>query len=153
KAAARALAQQGYGQPRGTGNHQGDNPNKHEEAWTSPDISLLNDRRGNLPDFPVDALSGQWQEWLRKGAPGAGVTPGHVAVPFFCIASGLIGTARRVRASRSWSEPITLWGAVVGYSGSGKTPGLDVTRRALSQIAKNRQHRIGELQRAHETRA
>ena len=40
-------------------------------------------------------------------------------------ASGLIGTARRIRASTSWSEPCTMWTAIVGFSGSGKTPGID----------------------------
>ena len=91
--------------------------------------------------------------WLLRTARGAGVTPGHVAVPFLGIASSLIGTARRVRASRSWSEPLTMWVAIIGFSGTGKTPGLDVTRRALSLIERERKYKIAELQREHETRA
>jgi len=43
--------------------------------------------------------------------------------------------------------------AVVGFSGTGKTPGLDVTRRALSLIERGRKQKIAELQREHETRA
>ncbi len=64
----------------------------------------------------------------------------------------MVGTARRVRASRSWYEPLSNWTATVGFSGTGKTPGLDVSRRALSLIARNRKHKLGELQRAHERR-
>jgi hypothetical protein len=91
--------------------------------------------------------------WLLRAAPGAGVTPGHVAVPLLGIASSLIGTARRVRACRSWSEPLTMWVALLGFSGTGKTPGLDVTRRVLSLIERGRKQKVAELQREHETRA
>src|SRR5215467_14880969 len=46
-----------------------------------------------------------------------------------------------------------MWVAVVGFSGTGKTPGLDVTRRVLSVIERSRKQKIAELQREHETRA
>ena len=69
-------------------------------------------------------------------------------MPLLGIASSLVGTARRIRASRSWSEPLSMWVAVVGFSGTGKTPGLDVTRRALSLIERERKQEIAELQRA-----
>ena len=40
----------------------------------------------------------------------------------------------------------------LGYSGAGKTPGIDVSQRALARIERNRKHLIGELRRAHETK-
>ena len=58
-----------------------------------------------------------------------------------------------MRACRSWSEPLTMWMAVVGFSGTGKTPGLDVTRRVLSVIERARKQKIAEMQREHESRA
>ena len=81
-------------------------------TWEEPDWALLDDRRGELPDFPVEALPASLRGWLLRAARGAGVTPGHVAVPLLGIASSLIGTARRVRACRSWSEPLTMWVAL-----------------------------------------
>jgi Protein of unknown function (DUF3987) len=90
--------------------------------------------------------------FLELSAHGAGVMVDHVAVPMLAIASGLIGTARRVAPSRSWSEPCTMWTATIGYSGTGKTPGLDVTKRTLSNIESNRKDKIAALRRAHETR-
>jgi hypothetical protein len=72
-------------------------------------------------------------------------------IPLLGIASALIGTARRVKASGSWSEPFTTWSGVIGFSGSGKTPGLDVIQRALSKIEHARKARLTELQRKHET--
>ena len=122
-------------------------------TWQEPDWALLDDRRGELPDFPVEALPASLRGWLLRAARGAAVTPGHVAVPLLGIASSLIGTARRVRACRSWSEPLTMWVALLGFSGTGKTPGLDVTRRVLSLIERGRKQKIAELQREHETRA
>jgi hypothetical protein len=95
-------------------------------------------------------LSAIWQEWATNAAHGAGTALDHVVVPLFGIAASLIGTARRLKASTSWTQPLTLWTAVVGYSGAGKTPGLDVSQRALARIERNRKRLIGELRRAHE---
>jgi uncharacterized protein DUF3987 len=121
-------------------------------SWECPDFSLLDDRRGELPPFPLDVLSPSWQEWGTNAAHGAGTRVDHVVVPLLGIASSLIGIARRARASKSWLEPFTMWTAIVGYSGTGKTPGLDVTQRALARVERNRKHLIGELRRAHESK-
>jgi hypothetical protein len=120
--------------------------------WVDPDWSILDDRRGELPDFPIDTFTEPWQEWLQRAAHGAGVTTGHVAVPLLGVTSSLIGTARRVRASRSWSEPMTLWACVVATSGDRKTPGLNVTLRALNLIEKGNSAAINVARLAHETR-
>ena len=68
---------------------------------------MLDDRRGKLPSFPTDMFSPPDRGWLDRAAHGAGVSPDHVAVPLLGVASSLIGTARRVQASRPWSEPMT----------------------------------------------
>jgi len=144
----------GIGGAKRTSNEQQARGRKAETGTSEePDWALLDDRRGELPDFPVEALPASIRDWLLRSARGAGVTAAHVAVPLLGIASSLIGTARRVRACRSWSEPLTMWVAVIGFSGTGKTPGLDVTRRALSLIERGRKQKIAELQRDHETRA
>ena len=128
-------------------------PRASGHDWDDPDVSLLDDRRGELPDFPVNVMTENWQMWIRLAARGAGVTPAHVAVPLLAIASSLIGTARRVQASRSWSQPMTIWAALVGFSGTGKTPGIDATKRALTWIDRTRKDKIAKLALEHETRA
>jgi hypothetical protein len=110
--------------------------------WGDPDWSLLDDRRGQLPDFPLAVLSPEIRNFLERSAHGAGVVVDHVAVPLLSIASSLVGTSRRIAPSRSWSEPCAVWTAVVGYSGTGKTPGLDVAKRALSNIERERRDKI-----------
>jgi hypothetical protein len=123
-----------------------------EDTWNDPDISILDDRRGDLPEFPIEALSPQCREWIVRAAHGAGVTPAHVAVPLIAITASLIGTARRVQAARSWTQPCTLWAAVVGFSGSGKTPGLDTVKRALAMIERMEKSKIVDMQNAHEAK-
>src|SRR5262249_16962570 len=122
-------------------------------GWHDPDFSLLDDRRGELPDFPVNVLAAKWEAWIELAARGAGVTLAHVAMPLVGVASALIGTARRVQASRSWSQPMTLWGPMVGASGTGKTPGIDATKRALSWIDRLRKEKIAKLALEHQTKA
>jgi hypothetical protein len=121
--------------------------------WEFPDWSILDDRRGELPDFPLDCLGAPVREWVERAARGAGVTPAHVAVPALGIASSLIGMVRRAKASKSWAQPMTCWTAVVGASGTGKTPGIDTIRRALAQVDRDNRSRIADLQRKHEEKA
>jgi hypothetical protein len=73
-----------------------------------------------------------------------------VALPLIGIASGLIGQSRRVNAAPGYAEPMTCWAALVGDSGIGKTPGIDQTRRPLSDIEFDREHDITRLRREHE---
>ena len=119
-------------------------------SWEDPDISILDDRRGELPEFPLDVLSARWREWVVRAARASGTTPAHVAVPLLGIISALIGTARRVQACRSWTEPVAFWTGIIGFSGSGKTPGLNATKRALSMVERLRRSEIEEAQRQHE---
>ena len=113
-----------------------------DSAWPMPDWSLLDDRRGQLPAFPLHHLPSSWQAWLLRASRGAGVGPDLVFPHILSAASSLVGSARRVQASTSWSEPILLWTAVVAHSGVGKTPGLNVMRRALSIVEHERQERL-----------
>jgi Protein of unknown function (DUF3987) len=122
-------------------------------SWEEPDPSLLDDRRGDLPEFPIETLSVPLQDWVKRAAFGTGVTHAHVAVPLLAIGSSVIGTARRVRASSSWSQPMTLWMATVGYSGSGKTPGIDASKLALRVVERSRGYKLDELRRRHDVKA
>jgi hypothetical protein len=124
-----------------------------EDRWHDPDWSILEDRRGaDLPEFPVELLSENVANWVRRAASGAAVTPAHVALPLLIIASGIIGTARRVQAASSWSEPLAMWGSVIGYSGTGKTPGIDTVKRPLSRIARELKKKSQDARLAHESK-
>ena len=122
------------------------------DPWGEPDWSLLDDRRGQLPEFPIEALSQACREWVERAAHGAGVNIAHVAIPLIGISSSLIGTARRAMASPSFTQPLTCWTATVGFSGTGKTPGIDATKRALAFVERARKEKIEAVRLAHEAR-
>jgi hypothetical protein len=103
-------------------------------SWDAPDESLLEDRRGVLPEFPHGIFPSHLSDWLTRASRGVGTRIDHVAVPLLGVASSLIGKSRRVQASTSWIVPMTLWTSVIGYSGDRKTPGLQVNTRALDTI-------------------
>lgn len=144
--------EQAQGQAPSADGTQDNNSHEPSAQWAEPDWSLFDDRRGELPEFPVDVLSKAVREWLMPAARGAGVGADHVIIPLLTVASTLVGASRLVRASRSWAEPLALWTSVVGFSGSGKTPGLNVTLRALAAVEHDRKNKLGALRRAHELR-
>jgi hypothetical protein len=124
---------------------------KSDIGWDDPDISILDDTRGeDLPEFPLQVFSKNCGDWVERAAYGAGVTVAHVASPLLGIASSVIGTARRVQASRSWSQPCTIWTAVIGYSGSGKTPGLDSVRIPLASVERGLKDKIAGARQSRE---
>ena len=122
-------------------------------SWDDPDLSLLEDRRGDLPDFPLTDLSKGLQGWVKDAADGKACTVDHVAVPFLGVASSLIGVSRRAQASPSWVQPMTSWTGIIGPSGSSKKRGLEASRDALTEVEKQYQLRISALRLAHNTRA
>ena len=140
--------------PNNKAGHSSDSSKPNQSSartFDDPDWSILDDRRGELPEFPLPVFSEKIQELIRRTAKGAGVTPAHVAVPLIGIVSGLIGTGRRVKATSSWLQPLTCWTVVVGFSGTGKTPGLNVTRRALKEVERLNKA-DDERKRRHETK-
>ena len=102
-----------------------------DPSWAEPDASLLEDRRGELPEFPIEVLPPSLSNWLLRASRGAGVRTDHIAVPLLGVTSSLIGMARRIQATTAWLEPMTLWTCVVAQSGDRKTPSLKVLLRGL----------------------
>jgi hypothetical protein len=127
--------------------------NAFDPSWVEPDESLLEDRRGELPEFPIEVFPPLLSKWLLRASRGAGVRSDHIAVPLLGVASSLIGTARRVQATTAWLEPLTLWPCVVAQSGDRKTPGLKVVLRPLDRIEKENSPQYREANRAHQMRA
>jgi Protein of unknown function (DUF3987) len=124
-----------------------------DHSWATPDETLLEDRRGELPEFPSDVFPPPLSSWLLRAARGAGVQIDHIAIPMLGVASSLIGKARRIQASTSWIEPTTLWSCVVGQSGDRKTPGLQVILRALDRIEEENSPQQRAAEHAHMLRA
>lgn len=72
--------------------------------------------------FPVDALPAPIREYVRQAAAALCCDPAYVALPALTVAASLIGNTRTIRLKRGWEEPMILWTAVVGESGTLKSP-------------------------------
>ena len=122
-------------------------------SWEEPDSSILDDRRGELPEFPCETLppSGNhgwtarraWCRRHRRSCRGAGdhdrCRPGWHRHAGACLAV-MVGAAHAVERTDR----------VVRHR---KDPGIDVTKRALASIERARKERVLELQRQHDTKA
>jgi hypothetical protein len=81
-------------------------------TWDQPDWSLLEDRRGDLPEFPLNVLDAGWQAWARETSHGSGTSVAHVVVPLLALSPPSLASrgAYRFRArGSSRSECGPLW--------------------------------------------
>jgi hypothetical protein len=93
-----------------------------------------------LPDpyrpFPVHALPEPLRGFAAAGAAALGCDPCYLALPALAVASGLVGNTRTIRLKRDWSEPSVLWAAIVGDSGTLKSPALKLVVGPVYRLQK-----------------
>jgi hypothetical protein len=83
--------------------------------------------------FPVELLPPIVREYVAEGAESRACDESVVALPVLVTLAACIGTTRRIEPKRGWPEPSILWGAVVGRSGTLKSPGLDLARDIIER--------------------
>lgn len=76
--------------------------------------------------FPVAVLPEPIRGFVDAGARAIVCDPAFVALPLLTALGAAIGNTRRVRLKRGWSAPPLLWTAIVGESGTSKSPALDL---------------------------
>ena len=81
--------------------------------------------------FPLDALPQVPQAYVRAAAAALDVPPALVAVPMLAVLSSGVGASARLQLKESWTEPATLWTAVVAPSGATKSASM---RHALRPV-------------------
>lgn len=95
--------------------------------------------------FPIEALPKPIASFVRDCANAIGCDPSFIALPLLVGFASAIGNSRRIQLKRGWTEPAILWGAIIGESGSTKSPALELALRPLHQ----RQDR--QMREYHET--
>lgn len=76
--------------------------------------------------FPVDALPEPVRGTVTVTALAIGCDPSFVALPLLSGLASAIGNTRRIQLKRAWTEPAVIWTAIVGESGTKKSPAMDV---------------------------
>ncbi len=72
--------------------------------------------------FPLEVLPATVRQFIREGAESIGCDPSYIALPLLAGLSAAVGNTRRIRLKGGWTEPCNIWTAVIGESGTHKTP-------------------------------
>lgn len=107
-----------------------------------PPASGRNDAADRYEPFPVDALPAPIRGFVENVANTVGCDPSYVALPLLSALAAAIGNTYRIQLKKGWTEPAIVWSAIVGDSGSGKSPALEAVFQSINKLQ-------AELLRAH----
>jgi hypothetical protein len=96
-----------------------------EDAWASPDLTLLREGRRPAPHMPVSLLGPFWEEWAISRARAASAPADYTGTALLACAGAALGNVRWPVAGAGWSESPVLWCALVGSPSAGKSPAMD----------------------------
>jgi hypothetical protein len=100
--------------------------------------------------FPVDALPDPVRGFVEDGARAIGCDPSYLALPLLTAIAAAIGNTRRLELKRGWSAPPILWGAIVGESGTAKTPAFRLVMRPVRDRQRKALERHAEEMKEYE---
>jgi hypothetical protein len=107
--AARDLYQQGYGS------------RKAPKVEIKAEISEIIDRI----QFPLDIFPEDLQKYIVHSANTLGLSTDYMGSAFIWLTSVIIGNALKIEVKPGWQETATVWIAIVGKPGIGKTPSIN----------------------------
>ncbi len=81
--------------------------------------------------FPVDVLPDPIRGFVAEAAKAIGCDPSYIALPMLSGLASAIGNTHRIALKRRWPEPAIVWTAVVGESGTMKTPAFKLAMKAI----------------------
>lgn len=100
--------------------------------------------------FPVNVLPEPIRGFVDAGARAIGCDPSYLALPLLTAIAAAIGNTRRLELKRGWSAPPILWGAIVGESGTAKTPAFRLVMRPVRERQRRALERYAEAVKRYE---
>ncbi len=100
--------------------------------------------------FPIDAMPEPAAAFVREGSEAIGCDPAYIALPLLTVLASAIGNTRRLRIKNGWEELPILWAAVVGESGTMKTPAFRLAQKPLREVQAEMFKRYGKDKAAFE---
>src|SRR5262249_46176932 len=83
--------------------------------------------------FPPDALPEPLRGFVASGGQATGCDTPYLVLRMLTMRAAAIGNARRIQLKRGWTAPPILWCAIVGESGTAKTPAFKLALRAFRE--------------------
>ncbi len=100
--------------------------------------------------FPVEALPEPLRSFVTKGAQAIGCDPSYIALPLLSALASAIGNSRRIQLKSGWTEPAIIWTAIVGESGTLKTPAYKLAMGPTRDLQGDALKRFAEEQAKYE---
>jgi len=104
---------------------------------TEPEDAPIQTGPARFVPFPVDVLPEPIRSYVVRGSKALCCDSSFIALPMLSGLASAIGNTHRIQLKRSWTEPSIVWTAIVGESGTVKSPALELALGAV----RNRQHR------------
>jgi hypothetical protein len=83
--------------------------------------------------FPVKSLPDDVRRFVVEAADAIFCDPSFIALPMLGLLARAIGNRRVIRLKSTWFEPAIIWAAIVGKSGTHKTPAIKNVMRVLEE--------------------
>ena len=122
-----------FSRPRDSSEHsppEGKETTQTEQQGGSADAS-------QFEPMPLQYFPPVMRDYVNSVSQSVGCDPSFVALPLLAVCAGVIGNARRLLVKRGWFVPPIIWSALIGESGTQKSPPL----RAVIRPLKTRQQR------------
>ena len=81
--------------------------------------------------FPVRALPQPIRSFVDEAAGSIGCDASYIALPMLAGLASAIGTTTRIQLKSDWTEPAILWCAIIGESGTSKSPAIELALRPI----------------------
>jgi hypothetical protein len=86
--------------------------------------------------FPVDALPMVARQFVSEGAAAIGCDASFLTLPLLTMAGAALGANRWLEVKPGWRVPPILWSAIIGRSGTNKSPALNLISGLLVPVMK-----------------
>lgn len=84
--------------------------------------------------FPLECLPEPIWTYVAEAAKTLVCDPAFIVLPMISALAGAIGNSRRIKLKAAWSEPAIIWSAIVGESGSMKSPAIELAMKPMVKI-------------------
>ena len=104
---------------------------EHNQSTT---VSIQFEEPQDYESIPTDCFPSVLEDFIVHTSQTIGCDPSFVAMPVLSVVASLIGMTRELFFNSDYRVPSILWTAVIGESGTGKSPGFKAAMKPLFRL-------------------
>ena len=105
-----------------------------KERTTGKSADLLSAELGGCIKFPIEAMPKVLQPLIVQGAEAMQCPPDYIGVPLLTTCGAAIGRTHIIKVKDGWYEITALWTAILGVTGTIKSPPHDLATKGNQEI-------------------